>query len=98
MKVYVSGPITGVENYMERFCAAERKLLEMPLVDTVVNPAQITSHFPADTKWSQYMDVTIQCLRGCDAIYLLKGWEKSRGAQIEKLYAEGTGMKILFER
>lgn len=36
-------------------------------------------------------------LAQCDAIYMLKGWENSKGATAEKAIAEWMGIEILFE-
>jgi hypothetical protein len=33
----------------------------------------------------------------CEAIYLLKGYEYSPGARLEKRYAETVGLKIIEE-
>ena len=35
--------------------------------------------------------------RCCDAIYMLKNWEKSEGAQIEMATAKIKGIEIIFE-
>lgn len=96
MKVYISGAVTGTDDYMERFANAEAYLKTK--YDVVINPSRVTAALPYPaTKWGQYMDVTLACLKDCDAIYMLDGWEKSKGAQIEKLYAEGSGMDVLYQ-
>ena len=40
-RVYISGPITGIDDYMERFSNAEKELKEQGL--SVVNPAKVLS-------------------------------------------------------
>jgi hypothetical protein len=32
-----------------------------------------------------------------DAVYLLKGWEKSKGALAEKATAEALGLEVMYE-
>lgn len=43
------------------------------------------------------MKADIKLLMDCDAIYLLKGWEDSKGARIEKELAESLGYRIIKE-
>ncbi len=49
MKLYISGPITGTDDYMERFAAAQKELEEEGW--TVINPALVNSNLPKDTEW-----------------------------------------------
>ena len=46
MRVYISGPITGVEDYMVKFADAEKKLTGSGY--TVVNTAKINWGMPDD--------------------------------------------------
>lgn len=93
MKVYISGAITGTTDYMERFDAAERKLID--LGHEVVNPAFINSFLPKDTTWDQYMAVSMALLDLCDGIYMIDGWKKSKGACKEHMRAFLTGKQFI---
>ena len=101
MKIYISGAVTDVEHYAEHFADAEQRLKRCSTSDfkvNVLNPIHILSELPdSETTWSEYMDVSMALLKTCDAIYLLDGWENSRGANREAGYAMGKGMKILRE-
>lgn len=81
MRIYISGAISGTTDYMERFAAAEEKLKAQG--HEVVNPAKVTESLPKSFTWKQYMRVALSAMAPCDAIYMLKGWEHSRGATIE---------------
>lgn len=94
-KIYISGAINGTKDYLERFEVAEKKLVEDGY--SVVNPAKIMSFLPTDTTYEQYMDMGIIMLDMCQQIYMLKGWEKSLGANREFGYALAKGMTILNE-
>ena len=98
-KIYISGPISGTDDWKERFERAEKHLRVFYSAAgeeiEVVNPAAIA--MPESTTWQQYMDITLQMLRGCDEIYLLAGWRSSKGAQIERLYALGSGIQVTHE-
>lgn len=39
----------------------------------------------------------LDCLLRCDAIYMLTGWENSKGAMAEKAVAEWIGLQVLHE-
>lgn len=95
-KIYISGPISGTDDWEERFTRAEKDLRGIYSAAgeeiEVVNPASL--RMPESTTWQQYMDITLQMLRGCDEIYMLKGWQRSKGARIERLYALGSGIQV----
>jgi hypothetical protein len=90
MKIYLSGPITGMPdgNRLE-FALAERTLRS--LGHEVINPHRIAN----DGTWSHAMRQDIKALMDCDAIYLLKGWSSSRGACIEFHLATKLGLKTI---
>ena len=94
-RVYISGAMTGVQNYQESFDKAENKLI-LENGYKVINPAHIDDVMP-NADYEDYMVVDMFLLDMCDAIYMLKGWEKSCGANREYGYALAKGMEIMFE-
>lgn len=95
MKVYISGPITGVPDYMRVFEQAEENLRGKGW--DVINPAKVNAALPGSTTREQYMRMCFTMLDMADAIYLLQGWEESNGACIEQGYALGTDKIIMKE-
>lgn len=89
-RVYIAGPITGNPVYKEQFAEAE-KLLRLVGYE-VINPAKNT----ADS-YKEYIDIGLKQLMQCDAIFMLKGYELSKGALLELHYARAVGMEILKE-
>lgn len=95
MKVYISGAITGTDDYMERFAKAEKSLADNGFI--VINPAKVNGQLPVETTWEEYMKMSLVMLDMCDAIYMLDGWKNSKGACIEYGYALGTDKIIMNE-
>jgi hypothetical protein len=78
-KCYITGPITGTEDYEERFAAAEKEVRALGMEP--VNP--VTLAHDHDKKWSSYMRVALKGMLQCECIYVLRGWLNSEGANIE---------------
>ena len=93
MRVYISGPITGVSNFREKFSKAETELKGKQLEP--INPALVD--LPTSCTWFDYMKIDIEMLKLADAIYLLKGWEFSKGACMEYGFALAAGKQIMYE-
>jgi len=91
--IYISGAITGTTDYMERFAAAEKRLSEAGFV--VINPAKVNSQLPKETDYTGYMKMSLTMLSLCNGIYMIDGWEDSRGAKIEYDYAKATGLEFV---
>ena len=95
MRVYLSGAITGTDDYMERFARAQMLLQNEGY--SVINPALVNSNMPSDTTYEEYMNMSFAMLSMCDAIYMLEGWQKSCGANREYGYAYANDMIIILE-
>ena len=95
MKIYISGAITGTDDYMERFSKAEKKLTEQGY--SVINPAKVNAQLPEDTGYEEYMKMCFCMIDMCDNICMLKGWEKSCGANRELGYAIAKKKTVFYE-
>lgn len=99
MKVYISGPITGVSDFEKNFQSAEDYLSSCGY--EVINPVKIGKKLEkknAAPSYEDYMKVDIAALIECDAIFMLKGSSLSSGAKCEKHVAESLGLKIMYDR
>lgn len=93
-RVYVAGPMTGYpELNFPAFHAAAAWLRGLGY--HVENPAEINAD-PA-AAWVDCMRADIARLVTCDRIYLLHGWQKSRGAKVEFDLAVVLGLEVLFQ-
>ena len=97
MKIYISGAITNNPDYKEDFERAEDYLQrEYPSAD-IINPALVNSFLPKSTTYEEHMKMCFCMLDMCDSIYMLKGWEKSCGANREYGYALAKDITIMYE-
>lgn len=94
---YISGPVTGTTDYIERFKKAEAIVRENKYEP--INPVAVNALLPSDTSWIEYMKMSLEMLtrKNCAAILMLVGWETSRGARIEREIAMGMGYTVLYE-
>ena len=95
MKVYISGAITGTDDYIERFANAEKELTENGY--SSINPAKVNAQLPEDTSYDEYMKMCFCMLDMCEAIFMIQGWSKSFGANRELGYAMAKDMIIMYE-
>lgn len=92
MKIYISGPMIGRTNYVERFAAAEELLREGGY--DVVNPAEDAAFKP---NMENYLDRSFELLKECKGIYMLDGWENSTYCQTEFEFAREHKLTICFQ-
>lgn len=94
MRVYLSGKITGTDDYFHRFITAERELEDRY---DVINPAFICSLLPDSMTHDEYMSVCFPLLDLCDAVYVIDAEDAktSDGVKQEILYALATGKTVM---
>lgn len=95
MRIYISGKITGDENYKQKFAEAEKILEEQG--HEVINPARVAEALPELT-YQQYLDIDYLLIEYCDAIYMLEDWIESKGARAEYGLAIRLHKEIFDER
>ena len=96
MKLYIAGPMTGIEEYNYPAFNAAGAALEARGYD-VLNPTRgkaSPSEDPPGTSWADYMRLALVMVTQADGIALLSGWEHSRGARLEVDVARALGMQV----
>lgn len=91
MKVYLSGPMTGIPEFnYPAFHATAAKLRAAGY--EVVNPAEVNPD--SSLSWQQCLREDIKHLCDCEALALMPGWQNSQGAHLEMHIAHRLGIKI----
>ncbi|MBF4433218.1 DUF4406 domain-containing protein [Vibrio anguillarum] len=91
-KIYIAGPMTGLPEFNKpEFFKAEFKLSCDNY--TVLNPAIL----PDGLQHHEYMEICLPMVRVSSAVYMLKGWEKSKGAVMEHEYAKDLRLEITYQ-
>lgn len=94
MRVYISGPITGVKDYKRKFQEVKEKLIKKGY--EVINPAELDCvMIGKNFSYDEIMQICLELLSRCQAMAFLPGWEHSRGSNIEYGYALAKDIIIL---
>ena len=98
--IYLSGKITGTDDYVRRFSLAEQKLKEQGF--EVLNPVKAGKWLerylaPKVPTWGQYMKQAIKSMMSADYIFMMKGYRESKGARIELFLAKILQYEIIYE-
>ncbi len=108
-KIYIAGPMSGHDDWnFPAFFEAERQLVALGY--SVVNPAHNDGptvelalesagrpSAPNHT-WAYYMRRDLPHVLGVDALCVLPGWQKSKGALLEVQVAEAIGLPLMILR
>lgn len=88
MRIYISGPITGVPDFRERFAGIAQALRARG--HTVDNPAENPPHLTL----AQHMGRDLSAITESDAVFMLPGWGHSGGARLEKALADYLRIRV----
>jgi hypothetical protein len=91
MKYYISGPISNKPDYMADFVAMEKFLILKDIEP--ITPIGIDSAFP-DRTYDEKLKLCIELMMQANAVVVLDGWQKSKGANIEINLAVQLNMPV----
>ncbi len=94
MRIYLSGPITGHDDGNRDTFAAAQLYLECK-GHAVSNPHALTHDHAG--RWEDYMRVDVREMLTCDSLFMLDGWQLSRGATIEHHLAVNLALPIRYQ-
>ena len=97
--IYIAGPMSGLPgNNFSKFFDAEARLLADGW--DPINPSRFSCIFgeqPAGKMLDACCEAERAAIPHCDAIYLLKGWENSKGAKRELAVALQHNLEVIVE-
>jgi hypothetical protein len=103
MKLYIAGPMSGLPHHnAPAFDAVAASLRALGF--DVVSPPEITRDNPQPgihddgsidpTTYARLVRLDLLALLDCDAVVVLDGWERSRGARLEAVIADRLGLRV----
>lgn len=106
IKIYLSGVITGRENYKQEFYEAKEKLIKFQeennkrkgteIIDLDIIVPCDYEHLNKSGKWEDYLKNDIKLLVDCDCLIDIEnGLENSKGAMLEKMICMALGIPII---
>ena len=102
--MYIAGPMRGyVNNNHEEFDRAEQTLEKTNLWH-VINPAKLDRDAGVDCaddmtklELKEALRRDFDAIFDCESMYMLRNWEKSKGARAEHALALALGMNIHYQ-
>ena len=83
MKLYVIGPVTGIEDDNRPAFEVARDALEEAGYEVEIPHDTI----PTSAEWHEAMVMSIKAMMRCDGVCAISGWRKSLGAEFEHYLA-----------
>lgn len=101
MLVYIAGPYGAIPGHDIDDNIARSRDIAIDLWTmghTAICPHLNTSHFEKDTdlKWDDYMRGDLKILARCDAIVMDELWEQSKGACVEREFAQQHNIPVYY--
>ena len=95
MKIYIAGKITGLDRraMIQKFEIAAARLKAQG--HSVFLPCVLPEYF--DVSHDDYLHICFAMIDICEAVYMLKDWQKSIGARKELQYAADWEKIIFYE-
>jgi hypothetical protein len=99
IRIYIAGPMRGIENCNYPAFYKVEELLDSQKCYEVVNPARMDDEegIGQQSEYKEALKRDIDEIFEVDAMYMMRGWEKSEGARVEHALAVYLGLYIQYE-
>lgn len=94
-RVYLSFPISGYDEDERKETAMRMEIKLRGAGYDVFNP--MGDQWQKGLSTNEYMKIDLKELLDCDAIFLMKGWNRSAGCKLELDNAVAIGIDVYFE-
>jgi len=107
-KIYIAGPMTGVDNF--NYAAFDMAADALSCMYDVVNPVDLDREegivydgvvdmdsYLASLDMKAIIKRDLEALATCQYIFMLDGWQGSKGARAEKAFAEWSGIHVVYQ-
>ena len=94
--IFISGPISGIDNYEDNFNNAEEYLKSLGFTN-IINPTKIMKVLPKEIEYKKALNIDLAMVKQCKYIYMLNGWQDSNGANQEITCAAQEGLDIFYQ-
>lgn len=95
-RVYISGAISG-HDIEERKCAFAKRAESFKRKGFKA-VSFLDNGLSQDASYEAHMRADIALMLTCDSVYMMEGWQNSRGAKMEHDVAEICGLEIFYEK
>lgn len=100
-RIYIAGPMTGLPELNRAEFRKAVDFIWKALKETAIgfNPHQVADMlgWTEETPPSEIASMLLGDLIDCHAIYMLRGWENSKGARAEHAVAVWIGLEIIYQ-
>jgi len=104
IKVYIAGPMRGIKDFNRKEFNKADKYMTGKGIYKIFNPSKFDeesgmTELELESKEGlrTVMRRDLNDVLGCEAIYMLSGWEQSEGARIEHALAAMLDMTIIYQ-
>jgi hypothetical protein len=95
-RIYIAGPMTGLPEYNRAAFLAAASRITTAGYDCF-SPTSLWQQALVEHPWEHWLRLGLRELTYCDSIYMLQGWNNSRGAVLEWKLAHELGYNLYFE-
>jgi hypothetical protein len=99
--IYLAGPYsaTTINQTYENIQKARQKAIELWTQGNAVICPHLNSYMmDGVVPYEQFLNGYLEILKQCDAVYMMSGWETSKGSKRENEFAKENNIPVIYDR